>query len=496
VLGQVDISWTAMVLAIATIFAALFARRLLPAERSDRGRLPIIFLLMSICLRALAVPIEMNDHSDLVTGLKLASAITLAAGMTGVVGKLVFDILVARLFAFPTILRDILLFIAFVITVMTILQQSGANLVSLVTTSAVLTAVIGLALQQPIGNMFAGLALQLDRTVVVGDWVKIENRVGRVEKISFRAITLTTHDGDSITIPNAHFTANAIENYTRPNNRHRVWCEVGFHYKHPPNEVKRIIRDALRNCPGVLADPPVQVVVRSFADSAVTYAVQYWITDFGRDSAIDSEVRTRIWYAAQRANLEIPYPIRTVHMHEITADGAQAQTEREHAARTASLSAIELFRDLEHADLELIARGMVPRTFASGERIVHQGDPGDSMFLIESGEVGIVLAVDNSERQVASLRAGDIFGELSLMTGEARAATCVALADVNVHEISHALFDGLLRAKPALAETFSAILSNRQQALEEQRGDLAASAPSHDKKQRLLKRIRAYFRMS
>src|SRR6185436_9283966 len=98
-------------------------------------------------------------------------------------------------------------------------------------------------------------------------------------------------------------------------------------------------------------------------------------------------------------------------------------------------------------------------------RLVKQGDAGDSLFLIASGEIGVVLAVDGVERQVATLRSGDVLGELSLMTGENRTATCVALRDTEAHEISHSLFEHLLKSKPMLAETFSAILTDRQGAL-------------------------------
>ncbi len=495
-LAKVDISWAAVALAIATMLASLFARRWLPPDRQNRGRLPILFLLASVVLRALAAPIE---NEDVVLGLELGAAIALAAGMTGVVGKLLFDIVIARFFQFPTILRDILLFVAFVIALMTILQQSGANLVSLVTTSAVLTAVIGLSLQQPISNMFAGLSLQLDRTIVVGDWIKIDDRIGRIEKISFRATSISTRDDDTVTFPNAYFMQHAILNYSRPTPSHRMWCDVNFAYRHPPNDVKKVLEDCLRGCEGVLDTPPPIAIVRSFGESAVSYVVMYWITDFGHDVEIESAVRTRIWYAAQRAGLEMPFPTRTVHMTQVTEELAKAESERALERRRIALGKVELFAKLSTEDLDELARGMRRRMFSRGELIVRQGAPGDSLFLIAEGEIGVVLAVDGVERQVASLREGDIFGEQSLMTGEKRTATCVALRDARVYEVEHALVRGLLEAKPTLAEGFSAILSDRQHALEQERDGLSAEAASlrrDETKRRLLGRIRTYFRLA
>jgi small-conductance mechanosensitive channel/CRP-like cAMP-binding protein len=495
--SNVDISWAAVGVAIATIFASLFARRLLPPERQDRGRLPIIFLVISIALRALAALTDMGDYPDLTTGLKIAAAILLAAGMTGIVGKLVFDILITRYFQFPTILRDIILFVAFVIALMTILQQSGANLVSLVTTSAVLTAVVGLSLQAPIANLFAGLSLQLDRTIVVGDWIKIEERIGRIEKISFRATTISTRDDDWISFPNSYFMQHAVMNYSRPSLRHRMWCEVGFHYRHPPNEVKRIVEGAVRGCPGVLEDPAPLLVIKSFADSSINYALLYYITDFARDVMIDSDVRTRIWYAAQRGGLEIPFPIRTVNMTQVTADTERQHAERELEAARLALAKIDLFKNLEESDLDLIARGMKRRLYSAGEVLVHQGAPGSSLFLVADGLIDVKLSVDGVERRLATLEAGDILGELSLMTGEPRAATCIAVTDARVHEVDHELVELLLSAKPALAEGFSVILAQRRQALGEGREDLSAelAASPFAEKQDLLRRIKSYFRL-
>jgi small-conductance mechanosensitive channel/CRP-like cAMP-binding protein len=497
--SNVDISWAAVVVAVLTIIAALFARRMFPTDTKDSGRLPIIFLLISIGLRALAALVETaGDYPDFITGLKIAAAILLAAGMTGIIGKLVFDLFVTRWFQFPTILRDIILFVAFVISLMTILQQSGANLVSLVTTSAVLTAVIGLSLQQPIANLFAGLSLQLDRTVAIGDWIKIEERIGRIEKISFRATTISTRDDDWISFPNAYFNTHAIVNYSRPSLRHRMWCEVGFHYKHPPNEVKRVVNEAMRGCPGVLEEPAPQLIIKSFADSAVQYALLYYITDFARDVLIESDVRTRIWYAAQRAGLEIPFPIRDVRMYHMTEDTQRAIEEREFANARLALANIDLFKKLADSELDLIARGMKRCLYSAGEVIVHQGDPGDSLFLVAEGVIDVVLTVDGAARRLARLKSGDILGELSLLTGESRAATCVAATDTRVHEVDHDIIELLMSAKPALAESFSAILAHRMARLGEEREDIsaeAAASPYNEQKQDLLRRIKSYFHL-
>ncbi len=494
-LTKANVSWTALGMALATALVALFLRMLLPASERRRGKLPVFFVVLSFLLRVLALAFE--PESALQKGVNLASAIFLAMGMTGIGGMLVFDLFLTRVgVRVPTILRDILLAIGFVIAVFSILRYSGANLVSLVTTSAVLTAVIGLALQQPMANMFAGLSMQLDRTIAIGDYVKFGDRIGRIEKISFRATTMSTRDDDTVTIPNGYFMQHEVMNYSRPTSRHRMWCDVSFAYQHPPNDVKRMLADAVTGCPGVLGDPAPTAIVRSFGDHGINYVLLYWITDFARDIHIDSDVRTRIWYAARRNGLEIPFPTRTLYMHQVTAGERDRADERDYLDRLGALQKVELFSMLDDSDVDLLARGMRKVGFARGETLIQQGDPGDSLFLIAAGEVAVHLAVDGASRQVASLRPGDILGEASLITGEPRGATCVALSDVTCHTVSHELFSRLLELKPKLAEDISAILSQRQTALDAEREGLsaeAAAARAAEAKNRTLLRIKQFF---
>ncbi len=491
-----EVSWAALVAALITAVVAVFLRLLLPESVRRRGKWPIVFLTLSVLVRVIAIPLESHAVTK---GFNLASALLLAMGMTGIGGMLVFDLFLARIgVRVPTILRDLLLAIGFVIAVFSIARYSGANLVGLVTTSAVLTAVIGLALQEPIANMFAGLSMQMDRTVVIGDFIKFGDRIGRVEKISFRATNVSTRDDDTVTIPNRWFMQHEVMNYSRPNPRHRMWCDVAFAYDHPPNDVKRILAEAVEDCPGVMADPAPTAILRSFGDSGINYVLLYWITDFARDILIDSDVRTRIWYAAKRHGLRIPYPTRTVHMHQETAEQRDRASERDHLDRLGALAKVDLFAMLDDGDVEMLARGMRKMTFARGETILRQGDPGDSLFLISAGEVAVNLAVDGAARQVATLGIGDIVGEASLMTGEPRGATCVAQGDVVAHMVSHDLFEKLLAAKPQLAEDISAILSERQTKLDAEREGLSAEAAAlrqAEARNRTLTRIKQFFRL-
>src|SRR5262249_47226117 len=117
---------------------------------------------------------------------------------------------------------------------------------------------------------------------------------------------------DVVIMPNSRLLDAEVQNLSRPNDVHRMWVKVGFHYRHPPDEVKQILLDAVRGTPGVRLEPAPDCVLLDFADSAITYGLRYWISDFAHHTVIESEVRTRIWYAARRGGLEIPFPTRTI----------------------------------------------------------------------------------------------------------------------------------------------------------------------------------------
>jgi CRP-like cAMP-binding protein len=208
-------------------------------------------------------------------------------------------------------------------------------------------------------------------------------------------------------------------------------------------------------------------------------------------------VRTRVWYAAARAGLEIPFPIRTVVMQGAQAADADEQAAPELAARLSALEQVDLFATLESAERELLARGLRRRPFAAGESIIRQGTPGDSMFIIARGEVHVSLTQAGMNKIIAKLGPGDFVGEMSLMTGEPRAATCLAATDVMSFELDHATFQQLLTTRPAVADRMSSLLAARQSHIEKKGDEMSAlaAAQTAERKSQFLQRIRSFFEL-
>jgi small-conductance mechanosensitive channel/CRP-like cAMP-binding protein len=486
--------------ALVTLIAVLFLRLLLPTEQRSRGKITLIFLGISLALHTASYVSDAAGATVAVGSLSFLAVLLQSFAMTGVARMLLFDIALGRVRSFrvPVILQDLLQAAAFLVIFFGIMRSRGVNLLSLITTSAVLTAVIGLALQSTIANLFAGLSIQLDRTIGVGDWIQVGSRVGRVQQIKWRSTSVVTRDGDTVIVPNGELLRGEILNLSKPTSSHRMTINVGFHYRHPPNEVKRVLVDALRGAPGVLAQPTPDCLPVDFSDSAVTYAVRYWINDLARQDEIEGEARTRIWYASRRADLEIPFPIRTVFKTEVTEAQLTREQELDFLERVAALARVDLFAPLEDHDREALARGMKRVRFAAGEAIIRQGDAGDSLFLIQDGKVAVRLAVEGVEREVATLATGDFFGEMSLFTGEPRKATCAADTDVTCYLLEHRSFRSVLEAKPKVAEDISAILGIRQTALEGEREGLSAEARARraaETSSRVLARIKNFFHL-
>jgi CRP-like cAMP-binding protein len=366
---------------------------------------------------------------------------------------------------------------------------------SLVTTSAVLTAIIGLALQSTLTNVLAGILLHVDRSLGVGDWVQFGLRKGCIMEIRWRSTVLRTTDGDTVIIPNGQITAQEVYNFSRPLPRHRAQVQIGFHYRHPPNEVCRVLVEAARSVPEVLSNQEPDCFPVEFGDHAIVYTLRYWIDRFDRDADIKGEVLARVWYAAQRAGLEIPFPTRTIYNQSPPSQDSLAAGAPRH--RMAVLERVDLFSTLEPAERELLARGLHEKRFAAGEAIIRQGAAGDSMFIIADGRVHVTLGQGNINSTLASLSAGDFIGEMSLMTGEPRTATCLAATDVLSYELDHATLQRVLTTRPAIADQMSALLAARQEGLLRKGGEISAQAASRTTEHRhaLGEKIRRLFNL-
>jgi small-conductance mechanosensitive channel/CRP-like cAMP-binding protein len=490
-------SWIVLEWAAVALLLALVLPYLLPPARRRRGRVVRIVLTLAVGLALAAAAVGAAGAMDAPGRvLHLSAILALLCGLIGLAGLVLFDLVLPPLRVdVPSLVRDVAQVAVAALAVLICLRLAGLDVLPLLTTSAVLTAVVGLALQATIANLFGGLSLQLDRTLEQGDWIDTGTHSGRIVEIGWRSTRLVTRDGDTLFLPNSQLVSGQVLNLSRPTGAHRVSLRLGLHRRHAPASVRPLLVDAVRDAPGVLAHPPPDCVVADLTDTAVVYAVRYWISEFERDAAIAGEVRQRLWYAARRAELAHPPPPTVIAKRPEEVEGPTAAPD-EHGERLALLGGVDLLASLDDAERGRLAAAMRRLDFTAGEPIVRQGAPGDSLYLVHRGEVGVRVGVDGSSSDLATLRRGEMFGEMSLLTGEPRSATCVARTEVSCYVIDRAAFESLLASRPEIAEQLSATLAVRQSALEAQRRGLTTAARARleaEQRSRLLGRIRDIF---
>jgi CRP-like cAMP-binding protein len=344
--------------------------------------------------------------------------------------------------------------------------------------------VVGFALQDTLGNLFAGLAIQIEKPFRVGQWIHVGDRDGQVQEITWRATKLRTKDGEFLVVPNSIMSKDPVLNYSEPTLENVVSVEVGSSYSIPPNDVKAAILEAIRNAPLAMKAPEPKVLIKGFGASSIDYIAYFWVRDYGLEREARDQVRSHIWYEFRRSNIEIPFPIQVEYSREEAPPYTAADVDR----AVTHLAAVDLLSPLDEAGRRALA-AEAPQLFAAGEPIVRQGESGDSMFVVLKGRVRVVL--EPSGQEVATIPAGGFFGEMSMLTGEPRTATVTAVDDATVLEISAAEFRALAVAKPSLLDHVSTIVSSRRTGLDQARAAAAAIA-APEAKQSLLARMRKF----
>jgi small-conductance mechanosensitive channel/CRP-like cAMP-binding protein len=368
--------------------------------------------------------------------------------------------------AFPAILQDAIIIGLFAVVATFVFDDK------LLTTSAVGAAIVGFALQDTLGNAFAGLAIQSEKPFRVGAWIRVGEFEGRVTEVTWRATKLRTKAGNFVVVPNNIVAKEAITNYSEPLVPTRLEVEVGASYLSTPGDVKKAILEAIANVPRALKTPAPDALLHSFDGSAITYRARFWIDNYETDELARDEVRTAIFYAFARHGIEIPWPIEVGYEREWPEpDPATKQHQRE-----TILAGVDLFERLTEEQRREIAAATSAQVFGNGEAIVRQGSDGESMFVVCSGKVEVVLEPDR--RRIATIEAGGYFGEMSLLTGDTRTATVLAVGDTTVLELDAVLFRRLGAVDPEAVEQIGLAAVARRLELDKVRDSARVVTPS------------------
>lgn len=442
--------------------------------------LAIYFVLVKYP-KLLQIRIDGFERDDLKNTLLFLACVPLTLFIVRGIDHFVFDVVVSRRRSVPApvLLREIVSILLYVIafsSAMTAIFKTSVT--GFLATGTVLAAVLGLALQETLGNLFAGIALHLEDSFSPGDVIRTGEQFGIVEAVRWRGTWLRTFNNNRIVVPNSVLARERLEVYPRSNFNARV-LQLNVDYHAAPATVIDVLTQAASHVDGVVQEMPCFARLAGFGDSSITYEIKYFTADYSMRDRIDADIRKAVWYALRRNGIPLGVPIRAMHQYEQPSQ--RLHPEPEEIRRR--LAGVDILSPIGREVQQSIADAARVHLYSKGETIIRHHAEGDSMFIVHHGSVSV--RVDDAE--VARLEPGDFFGEMALLTGEHRTADVIALTDVVAVEIAKDALQPVLLDFPELAAAISAKIVERRDDLDARRAEVPEEHES------MLSRIKAYF---
>ena len=498
---------TILILGAALVVMAAFVGRFAPKKRR-RIRRATILVTLYVTTFALAAVLHWVNADGWSRRVWFLADLFEVLVVIDLVAILLFDlVLLALRIEIANIVHDLALGAAYILAFIGMLHRSGVQLSGIIATSAVVTVVLGLSLQATLGNVLGGIALQLDDSIHVGDWLQLPSgQQGKVKAIRWRHTVVETRNWDTVIVPNAQLLNENIlilgEREDQPT-QHRMWVYFNVDFRYSPEEVINVVEDALQSTPipGVAAFPPPNVICFDFArqggESFANYAVRYWLTDLAQDDPTSSAVRVRVYVALKRANIPLALPGTAVFVSHDDPEHRERKQAREMAHRVAALEQIEMLSSLSSDERVQLATFMRHAPFGRGEVITRQHATAHWLYVLTKGEVEVKIRGDNgTEKLVTRMSAPNVFGEMGVVTGEPRTASVIAAGEVECYRLDKEAFQRVLKQRPQIAESVSNVMARRRVELAVVREGLNADqrkARVREEKSRILEALQTFF---
>ncbi len=502
-----ELAFAVLIVGTLLVITALLVNRVSPLQRAHLRTPLTLWISYALTVLLLGLAREFGG-AVAVAWIDVVAKLLGGFCVVNLFSLLFVDVLLPRArIRLPAIAADLLSALGYGAVLVVVATGAGLNATSVFAGGTVVAAALTISLQSTLGNVIGGLALQLDGSIQVGDWVQLEGgRQGRVSAIRWRHTLVETRDGDAIVLPNATLLSTPITLLGRRAGQlhpHRQWVYFRVDHRVAPETVIRMVEDSLQSSPlpGCAPNLPPDVVCTDLgkdpSDSTATFAARYWLLDLMADARADSEVRERVHVVLQRAGIPLALPAYTVFNAEIDQLGADAQRARRTARAYQVIRTVDLFRTLTDEECHHLAPQLAYRPFASGEIIAHQGALAHHLYLLAAGRVDVTLtSPDGREQTIASLTAPDFFGEMGLLTGAPRSANIVATTAVDCFQLDRESFEGILRARADVAAELASFTAARQTALVAAREGLNAAdrgAEQLRETARILAKMREFF---
>lgn len=393
----------------------------------------------------------------------------------------------------PKIIRDIIKGAIVAVLVLILLKVLfNFSLQNIAITSAVVTGVLAFALQDTFVNLIAGISISIEKPFKIGDWIKVRNDiVGEVIQTSWRTTRLLTLSRDLYIIPNREISNNEFFNFYKPKQQHGIVLKIGVSYNHPPNEVKRIIKEILTTTDGVCSDPEPFVTLVAYNDFSMDYEIRYWVEYYPIHLKIHDTLFSKIWYYFKREEINIPFPIRTLQFDRKKKDFEK----QKHDLDMDLFRKCPIFENFNDTDMEKIANNFERLPYGKDETVIQFDDEGSGLYILEQGQIAIYArdSLGNS-KFVKNLEIGDFFGELSLLTGAKTKADVTAKEDSILYRLKREKFKELTQDFPSLLTQLSDLADKRlNEMLKFEEIEEVKDAKKDSERKTILKKLFDYF---
>ncbi|NES21263.1 MAG: mechanosensitive ion channel [Symploca sp. SIO3E6] len=324
--------------------------------------------------------------------------------------------------------------------------------------------VIALALQDTLSNLVSGFLLLADSPFKKGDWIKVGDITGQVVDMNWRAVRLLTFEEDLLVIPNGSLGKQNILNHSQPTTQSWVSFSVSFSRNDPPNRVKQVLQDVYQQITGTVG--PVSILTKSFNDFSISYSVWICGKDFFPKFKAAEEFKTRLYYAAKRQGLTIPYPIEYQYIADVTELDGQKSTPENQQQLVEYLLSLPYFTSVSSPVLTKLVQNTTVEYYGMGEQIIQEGEFVKGFYIIQNGNAKLTLKdTTDSEQEVTRIGNGDFFGESVFMSGRPSVVSVTALGDLQLINIGANAAANLLLENPKFAKQIDESLEERRKAI-------------------------------
>jgi CRP-like cAMP-binding protein len=335
------------------------------------------------------------------------------------------------------------------------------------------------------------MSLHASRSMSTGDWIEVDGEIGKVFLVNWRETRMRTIGGHVVIIPNGKLAEQTIRNFSTPTSLRQHEVAVAASYGDAPGDVIEALLEAARSVPAVEKLPAPDAYITGFKDFCIEYVLRFWSKQYEKRTVIEGHVMRMIWYKFQRRGIEIPFPMSGRLLGNFMEAVHAQQFEKPLASEIESIVDDLLGSDfgrklmadaeghclLSRDELRGVARDVKRTRFTHGETLMHQNDPGESFYVLVTGQVHGNITNSETERPIEfDLHPGALFGEMSMLTGLPRSATMTAATDCELLEFDRRAFAHLLSLREEIPHVLSDLAAARAQENAESLEKLRASA--------------------